>query len=55
MVGTTVVSIVTELDEDDERSTENLNIIANVYEDITSLVESGNITITENVRITMAL
>lgn len=55
MVGTTVVSIVTELDEDDERSTENLNIIANVYEGITSLVESGNITVTENVRISVAL
>ena len=51
MIGTEVVTIVSGLDEEDEQSIDNLDIIANVYEDITNLVESGNITITENVRI----
>ena len=49
-VGTAVVSIVSELDEADEQSTDNLVIIADVYEDITDLVRSGNITVSENVR-----
>ena len=49
MVVTTVVSIVSGLDEDDERSEDNIGIIATVYDDITNLVESGNITVTENV------
>ena len=49
IVVTTVVSIVSELDEDDERSEDNIGIIAAVYDDITNLVESGNITVTENV------
>ena len=53
MVGTVVVSIVSGLDEEDEQSEENLDIIADVYDDITNLVESGNITVTENVRIPM--
>ena len=51
MVGTAVVNIVSGLDEEDEQSTDNINIIANVYDDITDLVETGNITVTENVRI----
>jgi hypothetical protein len=50
MVGTAVVSIVSDLDEETEQSTENLKIIATLYENITNLVESGNITVTENVR-----
>ena len=53
MIGTEVVTIVSGLDEEDEQSTDNLGIIARVYEDITNLVESGNVTVTENVRITM--
>ena len=48
-VVSTVVSIVSGLDEDDERSEGNIEIIAEVYDDITNLVESGNITVTENV------
>ena len=55
MVGMVVVSIVSGLDEEDEQSTDNLNIIANVYDGITNLVESGNITVTETVRIAMRL
>lgn len=51
MVGAVVVSIVSELDEADERSEDNLDIIANVYENITELVQSGQIMVTENVRI----
>ena len=51
MVGTAVVSIVSGLDEEDEQSEDNLDIIANVYENITELVESGDIMITENVNI----
>ena len=51
MVGAAVVTIVSGLDEDDERSDENINIIANVYENITELVQSGQIMVTENVRI----
>ena len=50
MVGTVVVSIVSDLDEEDERSEDNLDIIANVYENITDLVESGEILVSENVR-----
>ena len=50
MVGTAVVSIVSGLDEEDEQSTDNLDIIADVYENITELVESGDITVTETVR-----
>ena len=50
MVGTAVVSIVSDLDEETEQSTENLKIIATLYENITNLVESGNITVTETVR-----
>ena len=53
MIGSEVVTIVSGLDEEDERSTDNLDIIASVYEGITNLVESGNITVTENVRIAM--
>lgn len=49
-VGTAVVSIVSELNEEDERSEENLDIIANVYENITELVQTGQIMVTENVR-----
>ena len=45
------MSIVSGLDEEDERSEENLDIIANVYENITELLQSGQIMITENVRI----
>ena len=50
MVGTTVLSIVSGLDEEDERSEDNIDITANVYENVTSLIESGSITVTENVR-----
>ena len=50
MVGTAVVSIVSELNEEDEQSEENLDIIANVYENITELVHTGQIMVTENVR-----
>ena len=51
IVGTTQLSaIVLGLDEEDEQSVDNLNIIAAIYEEITSLVESGNITVTEEVR-----
>ena len=49
MVGTAVVSIVSELDEADEQSTDNLDIIASVYENITQLVQEG-LMVTENVR-----
>ena len=52
MVGTRVVSIVSGLDEEDEQSEDNLDIIANVYENITELVESGDIMVTENVSMT---
>ena len=51
MVGTAVVSIVSGLDEEDERSEDNIDIIANVYENITELVQTGEIMVTENVRI----
>ena len=50
MVGTAVVNIVSGLDEEDERSTDNINIIANVYENITELVQSGQIMVSETVR-----
>ena len=50
MVGSTVVSIVSGLDEEDEQSEDNLDIIAGVYENITELVQSGDIMVTENVR-----
>ena len=50
MVGTAVVSIVSGLDEEDEQSEDNLDIIAGVYENITELVQSGDIMVTENVR-----
>ena len=50
MVGTAVVSIVSGLDEEDERSEENLDIIADVYENITELVHTGQVIVTENVR-----
>ena len=54
IVGTTQLStIVLELDEDDEQSTDNLDIIATIYAEITYLVESGNITVTEEVRNSM--
>ena len=43
------MSIVSGLDEEDEQSEDNLDIIANVYENITELVQTGNIMITENV------
>ena len=49
MIGTAVVSIVSELDQEDEQSEDNLDIIANVYENITDLVQSGEIMVTENV------
>ena len=49
MVGTAVVSIVSELDQEDEQSEDNLDIIADVYENITDLVKSGQIMVTENV------
>ena len=49
MVGTAVVSIVSELDQEDEQSEDNLDIIANVYETITDLVQSGQIVVTETV------
>ena len=45
--------LVSGLDEEDEQSIDNLDIIANVYEDITNLIESGNIAVTEDVRIAM--
>ncbi len=38
------------LNEEDERSEENLDIIANVYENITELVHTGQIMVSENVR-----
>ena len=50
MVGIAVVNIVSGLDEEDEQSPDNLDIIADVYENITDLVQSGNITVTETVR-----
>lgn len=50
MVGTAVVNIVSGLDEEDEQSTDNINIIANVYENITELVQSGQIMVSETVR-----
>ena len=49
-MGTAVVSIVSELDEADEQSTDNLDIIADVYENITELVQSGQIMVSKNVR-----
>lgn len=38
------------LNEEDEQSEENLDIIANVYENITELVNTGQIMVSENVR-----
>lgn len=52
MVGTAVVNIVSGLDEEDEQSEGNLDIIANVYENITELVQSGQIMVTKTVSIT---
>lgn len=50
-VGTAVLNIVSGLDEKDEQSEDNLDIIADVYENITELLHSGQIVVTENVRI----
>ena len=44
------MNIVSGLDEEDEQSTDNINIIANVYENITELVQSGQIMVSETVR-----
>lgn len=53
MVGAAVVSIVSALDQEDEQSEDNLDIIAEVYGSITELLESEEIMISENVRICM--
>ena len=42
------MSIVSGLDEEDEQSSDNLNIIASVYENITELLQEG-LMVTENV------
>ncbi len=41
--------MVDDLEQVDEQSTENLDIIANIYEDINELVKKGEINITQTV------
>lgn len=44
-----IAQVVNNLDEPDEQSDSNLGIIANVYSRIDELVESGNLSVTEQV------
>lgn len=46
-----VVDVVENLNEDDEQSPDNLDIIANIYDDIDDLVMSGNLTVTNSVSV----
>lgn len=54
-VVSTVVKVVSNLDEEDEQSTENIGIIANIYDDINNLVVDGKINVTESVSIAMSV
>ena len=50
--GTVISSIVTvvgDLEQEDEQSSENFGIIANIYENINELVENGEINISDTV------
>lgn len=49
MVISLVVSVVSELQSMDEQSTDNLDIIANIYVNINDLVASGNINVSDSV------
>lgn len=44
-----VFNIVSNLNEQDEQSEDNLNLVVNVYGQIDSLIESGNISVSPNV------
>lgn len=46
-----IVKVVTNLNEEDEQSTDNLNLIANIYDDIDVLVANGEINVTDSVRL----
>ena len=48
-VVSSVVNVVSNLEADDERSTDNLDRIADIYEDITELVQEGEVNVTESV------
>lgn len=48
-VGAAIVNIVSGLDESEEQSTENFGLIANIYDDVNVLVQSGQVNISENV------
>ena len=44
-----LVMVVSDLEDEAEQSEDNLDIIANVFEDIDNLVESGELNVTEEV------
>lgn len=48
-IGATIENIVSDLNEADEQSTDNLNIIADVFENVNDLVQSGQVNISEEV------
>ena len=54
-VGDTIVNIVSGLKQEDEQSTDNLDLIANVFENVNELVQSGQVNISESVSCTTKL
>ena len=44
-----VSNIVSNLNQADEQSEDNLDLVVNVYEQIDDLIEAGNITVSSNV------
>ena len=51
-----VTDLVSNLDEDDEQTEDNLDLIATVYDSVEDLIDSGNFFVTTNVSIhTLAL
>lgn len=49
MVVSSVVEVVKNLNEEDEQSPDNLDLIANIYDDIDELVTNGEINVTDSV------
>ena len=46
-----IAVVVDDLNDEDEQSTENLDILSEVYSQIEVLIADGNFNVTENVRI----
>ena len=44
-----IVGVVQDLDEEDEQSEDNLEILTNVYTRIETLITEGSINVTDNV------